>query len=307
MYGALSPLFYFLLRETRGSVILRRRAALLRKNTGKRIHISAELDKAPLTLRLFRSSTRPIILLATEPVLAATTVWSAFCVGTVYLFTQSVAQVFTSLYHWPEYTTGYVLGAVVIGEVLGWVPTLYSTRLYFASSRRNTETPGTPIPEARLYLSVFGSFLGLAGGMFLYAWASYPSLPWIAPAIGLTLAGVGIQVVVTAAADYITDIYAASGYAGSAISAVAAGENVVAAFLPLAASRMYTTLGFQWASTLLGLLALVVSLAPVVFIIYGRRLRERSPYMQSGGRLGRVASPQSERREKAPAEYAGNV
>jgi hypothetical protein len=88
---------------------------------------------------------------------------------------------------------------------------------------------------------------------------------------------------VTAVADYITDAYAASDYAGSAISAVAFGENNVAAFLPLAAQSMYTNLGFQWASTLLGFLALLLGVAPLVFIWKGKWFREKSPFMQSGG------------------------
>jgi len=186
-----------------------------------------------------------------------------------------------------------VQGAVVIGEIIGWPPTLYSSYLYQKSASRNKEMPGTPIPEARLYLSVFGSFVGIAGGMFVYAWTAYPNIPWIAPTIGLGMVGFGIQVVVTGVADYVTDIYAASGYAGSAVSAVAAGENVVAAFLPLAAQSMYTNLGFQWASTLLALLAVLLSFAPVIFIVFGRRLRARSPFMRAGGQTGNVVDERS--------------
>ncbi|TKA69079.1 hypothetical protein B0A55_08140 [Friedmanniomyces simplex] len=297
MYGALAPLFFLLLKETRGNVILRRRAKQLRKSTGKSVYTAAELNQAPLYTRLLKSTTRPAYLLFTEPVLLASTLWSAFSFGTVFLFTQSTAQVFTSLYGWEEYSIGYVQGAVVIGEIIGWFPTLYSSHLYLKSASRNTEVPGRPIPEARLYLSVFGSFVGITGGMFVYAWTSYPSLPWIAPTIGLGMVGFGIQVVVTAVADYITDIYAASGYAGSAVSAVAAGENVVAAFLPLAAQSMYINLGFQWASTLLGLLALLLSFAPVVFILFGRQFRARSPFMRAGGQLKEEVADEELKRE----------
>ncbi|KAK3072636.1 hypothetical protein LTR53_006451 [Teratosphaeriaceae sp. CCFEE 6253] len=284
LYGALAPLFLMFLKETRGNVILRRRAKHIRNTTGKAVYTAAELNQPPLYARLLKSTTRPMYLLFTEPVLLASTLWSAFSFGTVFLFTQSSAQVFKSLYGWEDYSVGYVQAAVVIGEVIGWFPTLYSSYLYQQSASRNSEAPGTPIPEARLYLSVFGSFVGISGGMFVYAWTAYPRLPWIAPTIGLGMVGFGIQVVVTAVADYIVDIYAASGYAGSAVSAVAAGENVVAAFLPLAAQSMYTNLGFQWASTLLALLALLLSFAPVMFIIWGRQFRARSPFMQAGGR-----------------------
>lgn len=284
-YGALFPIFIVMIKETRGSVILRRRAKRMRKDTGKPIYTEDELNTQPLYQKLAKSSSRPLYLLVTEPVLFATTLWSAFSFGTVFLFTQSVEQVFAETYGWQSYSTGYVQGAVVVGEVLGWLGTFYAAKLWLRSAARNTEAPGKPIPEARLYVSVFGSFVGTTGGMFVYAWTSYPNLPWIAPTIGLAMVGFGIQTVVSAAADYITDAYAASNYAASAISAVAFGENMTASFLPLAALKLYTNLGFQWASTLLAFLAMLLSFAPVLFIWKGRQFRARSPFMQSGGQL----------------------
>ena len=105
----------------------------------------------------------------------------------------------------------------------------------------------------------------------------------MAPTIGLAMVGFGIQTVVSAVADYIEDSYAVFNYAASAISGVAAGENLVAGFLPLATQKMYRELGFQWASSLLGFLALVLSFAPVVFVWKGKVFRARSPFMLSGG------------------------
>ena len=63
-------------------------------------------------------------------------------------------------------------------------------------------------------------------------------------------------------------------------------ENVMAAFLPLATQSLYRTLGFHWASSLLGFVALGLSCIPVVLIKYGRRLRERSPFMEVAGHEG---------------------
>ncbi|KAF2769424.1 MFS general substrate transporter [Teratosphaeria nubilosa] len=285
VYGALFPVFWLLLKETRGSVILRRKAKSIRSATGKPVYIKDELDAAPQVRTLLRSIARPAYLLVTEPILFAITLWSAFSFGTVFLFTQSTAQVFSGLYDWREYNTGYILGAVAIGELLGFSTTFMSIRFYVDSATRNKESPGQPIPEARLYVSVVAALIGTTGGMFVYAWTSYPSIPWIAPAIGLAMVGFGVQAVVTAACDYCADAYAASGYAGSAISAVAAGENIIAGFLPLAAASMYTNLGFHWASTLLAFLALLLTFAPVIFIWKGKELRRRSPLMSSGGQL----------------------
>nr|OQO19463.1 hypothetical protein B0A51_14405 [Rachicladosporium sp. CCFEE 5018] len=294
IYGSLLPFFWYFIQETRSSVILRRRAKYLRRTTGQKIYTEADLDAPPILQVLAKSASRPLYLLCTEPLLIANTLWSAFCFGTVFLFTQSTAIVFTSLYEWEEYSVAYVNGAVVIGEIFGWCATLLSTKLYLASAARNTECPGKPIPEARLYVSIFGSFFGVVGGMFVYAWTSYPTVPWIAPAIGLAMVGFGIQTVVSAVADYILDAYAASGYAASAVSACAAGESLTAAFLPFATNAMYARLGLQWASTLLAFLAIMLSMAPVVFVWKGRTFRERSPFMQAGVALAKASTQSTE-------------
>ncbi|KAI5367833.1 Putative major facilitator superfamily, MFS transporter superfamily [Septoria linicola] len=283
VYGALAPVYLFFLPETRGHTILGNEAKRIRKESGRPVYTVQQRDALPIKERLLKSVARPLYLLFTEPVLLASTVWSAFALGLVFAFTQSTEQVFQELYGWTAYQCGYVQAAVVIGELLGWPITLYGTNLYLKSARRNREDPGRPIPEARLYVSVFGSFVGITSGMFVYAWTSYPFLPWYAPAIGLAMVGFGIQIVVCVIADYVVDLYAASDFAGSAIAAVVVGEQIVAAALPLAEASMYTNLGFQWASSLLGFIALLLSLIPLVFIWQGRNLRERSPFMKSNG------------------------
>ncbi|KIV92963.1 hypothetical protein PV10_04214 [Exophiala mesophila] len=284
-YGLFTPLYLIFFRETRGSVILSQRAKKTAANTTttfdqKDLSIHAATDRPTATLfqRVTISVKRPLYMLFTEPVVFVFTLWSAFTVGTVYVFTQSAEQVFVELYGWSASQAGYIQAAVVIGECLGLTGALLSAKLYFASASRNHETPGIPIPEARLYVSVLGSFVGVTGGMFVYAWTSYPSFPWIAPAIGLAMVGFGIDIVVIGIADYVVDSY--SKYAGSAVAAVVLGENIFAAFLPLSTMAMYSNLGFQWASTLLGFLALLLSFIPVVIIPFGRRIRARSPFMK---------------------------
>ncbi|GKZ35722.1 hypothetical protein AbraIFM66950_006474 [Aspergillus brasiliensis] len=274
--GALLLVNIIILKETRGSAILRSRARKLRAK-GENAYTQHELQAEPLRQVLLTSIRRPFKLLFTEYVVFFSTLWSAFTVGTLYLFTQSVEQVFVGLYNWTPVQAGYVQAAVFIGEVCGWSFSLISARLYFNSSKRNKEIPGTPIPEARLYLSVGGGIFGIAGGMFVYAWTSYPSMPWIAPAVGLWMVGMGSVVVVSGIADYVVDAYCK--YAGSAMACFVVGENTVSAFLPLATSSMYNTLGFQWASTLLAFISLLLTLAPLSFIFWGKTIRERSPFM----------------------------
>ncbi|CAG8177144.1 unnamed protein product [Penicillium nalgiovense] len=278
-YGAFFPLYFFLFKECRGIAILGRRAKALRRE-GKNAYTQHEIDTQGQSILSIvgHSASRPLFLFFTESVVFVSTLWSAFTVGTLYLFTQSVEQVFEELYGWTPAQAGYVQSAVVVGELLGWVCTLFSGKLYFDSASRNKEIPGTPIPEARLYLAIVGGVFGISGGMFTYAWTSYPDFPWIAPAVGLAMVGAGSVIVVTGISDYVVDAY--SKYAGSCMGIIATGENTLAAFLPLATMSMYTHLGLQWASTVLAFIALALSFAPVLVLVWGKEIRARSPFMK---------------------------
>ncbi|KAF2147044.1 uncharacterized protein K452DRAFT_314286 [Aplosporella prunicola CBS 121167] len=277
VYGALFIVYAALFPESRGSAILGRRAQSLR-NSGRNAFTAAEADAVPLPRLMLDSAKRPLQMLVTEPVVLAAALMAALIIGLIYLFTQSVEQVFVGLFHMTAIEAGYVQSAVIIGELVGGLGALVSARLYFASAKRNTEIPGVPIPEARLYLAVVAAFAGMAGGMFVYAWTSVSSLPWVAPAVGLAMVGAGNVVVIIGVADYLVDAYAK--YAGSAIAAVTLGENLSAAFLPLAAQSMYTNLGYRWASSLLGFIALALSFSPVVLVVWGRKIRAKSPFMK---------------------------
>ncbi|KAF9894845.1 hypothetical protein FE257_004466 [Aspergillus nanangensis] len=275
--GVLFPVNFVVFKESRDTVVLKRRAKKLRA-AGKNVYTQHELEAKTIVEVLITSVARPLKMLTTESVVFFCALWSAFTVGTLYLFTQSVEQVFIGLYGWDPVKAGYIQAAIVVGQVLGWPFTLISAHLYFKSARRNTELPGVPIPEARLYMSIGGAIFGLTGGMFVYAWTSYPSLPWIAPAVGLAMVGLGSVIVVTGIIDYVVDAY--SRYAGSAMAAVVLCENTLSAFLPLATMSMYNTLDFNWASTLLGFISLLLTVAPICFLLWGDKIRQRSPFMK---------------------------
>ena len=76
----------------------------------------------------------------------------------------------------------------------------------------------------------------------------------------------------------MTDAYTL--FAGSAVSCFAFGENMFAAWLPLASRRMYDVLGFQWASTVLAFAALTLTGAPMVLLVWGEKVRGRSRFIR---------------------------
>lgn len=275
--GVFFPIFILATPESRGSAILKQRAQKMRKD-GVKAYTAAELDTTPPLQQIMKSIQRPLYMLCTEPVVFVATVWAAFSLGVIYVFQQSAEQVFQELYGFDAVQGGYLQATMIIGELLGLVLCIFTNRWYYASASRNTEVPGVPIPEARLYAAVIGGFLGVTGGMFVYAWTSYSFIHWIAPAIGIAMVGIGSTAVATSIVNYLIDAY--SKYAGSAVGAVGVGENIFIAFLPLATTAMYTNLGFQWASSLLGFLSLILAITPIVVFIWGRQIRERSPFMK---------------------------
>lgn len=188
--AALAPILMIGLSESSHPALLRARAKRLRRERTN-AHSAEELDRAPVHQILIRSIRRPLDMLFTESVALVAALWAAFSLGTIYLFTQSIEQVYGSLYGWDSVQAGYVQGAIVVGEVLGCALCVYSNRWYYASAAKNTETPGTPIPEARLYASMIGGFLGVTCGMFVYGWTSYSTVHWMVSTTAWPWSGLG--------------------------------------------------------------------------------------------------------------------
>lgn len=278
LYCAILPIAVLMIKETRGKIKLQRRAKALSKATGKPVKVDEDAPTSFARL-LYDSTVRPAYLFTTEPVVFFFTLWAALSISTIFIATQSTLQVYQALYDFTEVEVGYVQSAMIVGEIVGFFICLWQNQIYVNSKHKNKADPGDPIPESRLELSIPSSFIGLAGGLFIYAWTSYSHIPWIAPTIGLGLSGFGIMVVTQCAGAYLTDSYGI--WAGSAIAAVSCVENLCSAFLPLAAMAMYTNLGFHWASTLIGFILLALSFAPLVLYLKGPAIRRRSKWMAS--------------------------
>lgn len=71
---------------------------------------------------------------------------------------------------------------------------------------------------------------------------------------------------------YLVDAYTI--YAASAMAANAVFRSLVGAVLPLAGGPMYETLGLGWGNSLLGFISLALAPLPLIFYIYGERIRK---------------------------------
>lgn len=76
--------------------------------------------------------------------------------------------------------------------------------------------------------------------------------------------------------SYLIDTYLM--YSASAFAANTTIRSLVAAAFPLFTVQMYTRLGINWASTLVGLIGLVMAPSPFLFYKYGARIRQKSKF-----------------------------
>ena len=92
--------------------------------------------------------------------------------------------------------------------------------------------------------------------------------------------------------NYIVDAYlmfAASALAGNTFLRSLAGAG-----FPLFARQMFDSLGIQWASTLLGCVAVILIPIPFVFYFYGAKIRQRSAYAPTAPSPAAAAEVSSE-------------
>ncbi|KAI0080216.1 MFS general substrate transporter [Panus rudis PR-1116 ss-1] len=258
-----------LMRETRASVLLTRRAKRLRKQTGdKRYRARAEDERASLKTLIYISCTRPIYLLFTEPVVASFSLWVGFAWGILYVLIESVGLVFKTLHNFNQGQIGTVFITFVIGSGLGFVTNMYQESLY----QKYVFKRG---PEARLYMSMFGAIL-FPSAMLIYAWCTFPWVHWIALCIGTTLVIWGVFIIYLAVFVYLADCY--GPFASSALAGQSLSRNLMGTFFPLFTTQMYTGLTFKWANTLFALVAVVMIPIPYVLFFKGPVIRSRSKF-----------------------------
>ncbi|ORY75003.1 MFS general substrate transporter [Leucosporidium creatinivorum] len=275
MGGAIFLALVLFTRETRGSVILSRRARKLRKETGDPRHqCRSDAERASLAVLIKVSMTRPIYLLFTEAIVACFSLWVGFGWSFMYLTLRAVPLVLKDSYSFTIGEIGLVFLVIPVGAFLGFFINLYQEKLY----RKYKAQRG---PEARLYLSLAGGLL-FPAGILIFAFASGRG-HWMGPVVGLVLVFVGVFTIYLATFNYLADSYTI--YASSALSGQSFVRNIGGAAFPLFTSYMYKGMTYQWASFLAACLALLLAITPFVLFRYGPTIRARSRFAKELARL----------------------
>ncbi len=116
-----------------------------------------------------------------------------------------------------------------------------------AACRPKTPVSGvhaTPLPptapEARLYFTRLSSTL-LPIGLYAFGFTAQTDIHWIAPAIGVAMATMGIYPIYLAAFNYLADAY--QKYASSALAAQSFLRNILGGVFPLGTAPLFNNLG----------------------------------------------------------------
>ncbi|KAH6720778.1 MFS multidrug transporter-like protein [Leptodontidium sp. MPI-SDFR-AT-0119] len=306
--GCLITAVTLVFRETRGSILLSRKATCLNKwyeereaagyigfdmTTGAektesqrlRWKVKSDEERESITKMIGISVYRPFHLLVTEPVVFFFSLWVAFAWAVLYLTFGSIPLVFRTSHGFDTQQSGAVFAAMCVGAILSTVLSIYQDRIlarYLESSAKNIEHPSRirrtidlSSPEGRLYFACIESAL-LPIGLFWFGWSQFHSIPWIVPTMAIASATMGIYSIYLATFNYLADTY--HRYASSALAAQSFCRNILGGVFPLVTVQMFNGLTFQGAASLLGGLAALLTAVPWVLVFYGPRIRARSKF-----------------------------
>ena len=160
---------------------------------------------------------------------------------------------------------------MITGQLIAGVVVLAQQPWY---QRKLAANNGIPIPEWRLP-SVIAGGVAFCGGIFWFGWSGYRSdIHWIVPTLSGLLTGFGLMSIFLQALNYLVDAYLM--FAASAIAGNTFLRSLCGAGFPLFSTYMFNGLGIEWASTLLGCIAAVLIPIPIIFYLYGHKIRQKS-------------------------------
>lgn len=194
------------MRETYAPFILRCRAKALSRVTGSRYVYRIDAGQPPKSLsqELSTSFTRCFAILCLEPIVLMTSLYIAIVYGTLYMFFAGFPIVFEEARGWSQGKAGLPFIGVAVGVCLAIVAAGADSKRFVRISAVAQKERRTVQPEARLRTAMIGSVI-LPIGLFLFAWTTYPSVPWILPIIGAMFFACGLVMVFISFMGYLVD------------------------------------------------------------------------------------------------------
>ncbi len=298
--GLLVIVIFFFFKESRGSIVLSRKAHALNKwydeleiagYYGVFLHDTTALEKGEPAYRRIRwkvktdedrvsvgkmisvSLYRPFHLLVTEPVVLFFSLWITFAWAVLYLLFSAVPLIFTTRYGFNIEQSGAVFAVVCVAAIISTIISIYQEPLARRLIKSDKRQAFLATPEGRLMFCCVQSSL-LPIGCFWFGWTCFSDIHWIVPTIGIGLATMGIFSIYLAVFNYLADCY--HRFASSALAAQSWARNCVGGSFPIYTAYMFKGLTYGGAGSLLGGIAAVLTIVPWILVIYGPKIRARS-------------------------------
>ncbi|KAH8703473.1 major facilitator superfamily domain-containing protein [Talaromyces proteolyticus] len=264
--GTLTLACFIFVRETYSPVLLIRKAARLRKETGNpKLH--SKFDSSKTAYETFSQAIiRPTKMLLFAPIVTILALYIALIYTYMYLLFTTFTFIFEEQYGFNSGEAGLAYLGTGIGFILG----LFVTGFYSDKVVRKIRKTQPPKPEHHLPPMAVGAIL-LPIGLFFYGWTAQYAVHWIVPIIATGFFGLGLLLGFMPVQVYLVETYTI--YAASAIASNTVLRSLFGAVVPLAGQKMYATLGYGWGNSLLGFIALIFIPAPFALLKYGEQIR----------------------------------
>ncbi|GIZ39097.1 hypothetical protein CKM354_000248800 [Cercospora kikuchii] len=303
----------FFFKETRGSVLLSRKAKKLNKyydaleragyyglifpssTTTSSLHMTekpttptaptnqrpqrirykvlSDEERTSLLTMIKISLHRPFHMLFTEPVVFFFSLWISFSWAVLYLTFTAVPLIYRTTYGFTIQEVGAIFTALVVATILFTIISIYQETWLYPHLPAKHQQI-LQTPEGRLYFACIESALLPIGCIWFCITGAYSSIHWIVPAIGLGIATMGIFSIYLAVFNYLADSY--HRYASSALAAQSFCRNMLAGAFPLFSDQMFNTMTFQGAGGFLGGIGFLLTTVPWVLLLFGPQIRAKS-------------------------------
>ncbi|KAH3966650.1 hypothetical protein HBI56_095640 [Parastagonospora nodorum] len=263
---------YFFLRESYAPEILKRKKAKYEEEAsdmeGTKYSYEGE-DERPFKQRIAQSLTRPPKIFA-QPIVATMAVYQALIFGTTYSIYTNMQPIYQDLYGFDTEKVGLLYLGPGLGFLFAvWFLVPRIDTVYKSLTAKNN---GKAKPEFRLPLANIGAVF-IPVSLFWFAWTVEKHAHWFASISGTFFYGIGQVMILNCTQNYFIDSF--EQYAASAIAAGAVFRSLVGGIIPLGAPALFEKLGYGWGISVFAFVSLLLAPAPLMFYIFGERIRER--------------------------------
>ena len=284
IFGGATQLVHLLVvPETRSSILVDREAKRRRKSgEDSNVYGPNELLENRFEVReILRVWRRPFEMFVLEPIVLFLSLLSGFSDALIFTCIESFTLVFEQ-WDFNALQTGLCFISIIVGYAVSYaifLPDIGRQKLI-----RKRQGNASRQPERRLLLLLFIAPLETIG-LFGFAWTSMgPEYThWIVPLIFAFLIAVANYGIYMATIDYMVASYGV--YSASATGGNGFARDLLAGLSAMYATPMYSNIGgkfhLQWASTILGVLAIFVTIPIYVFYWMGPRVRASSKFAQT--------------------------